>query len=334
MEPCEIYDPSFGLSEESRYTGSKSARPLDFEQPDIEQMQKDDLLPTRYADYGKHRKNYRLIQLDSKIFENDDLYQSTDPELLDYLTAPPSVQQLNEEIWLVAWKHVCKENEWLEMRNYRDCGLGPYCKLCNRWAEVPHLLSDKCTKARADHGGSGPLLTAILAAEEERKSQGQRSRAEPGLQSGTSGGASSSAARPMYFDTSHLLGSSSGSCAKPGCCFRSGGRGSPNHCCKRCQKAHEHGVHRLYKDPDTGETWKKRHGPGCTCHIDRRSTAELARLPLPSLTMPRVSSQMCCPCCSMMCLKSSSSLLRPDLFTAHHELYHRVCLCMFEALFL
>ena len=39
-------------------------------------------------------------------------------ELLEYLTAPPSVQEMCPEGWIEAWEHVCWENSWLEMKEY------------------------------------------------------------------------------------------------------------------------------------------------------------------------------------------------------------------------
>ena len=116
---------------------------------------------------GHRKKNIRLLQLDSAIMNERDI----DFELLEYLTSPSSVQRLNPEMWQLAWEHVCVENQFLVMEadvSEEGPGKGPYCTLCAKWAEVPHLLSDKCRQKRLSQGYAqdGPLLAAILKAEQ------------------------------------------------------------------------------------------------------------------------------------------------------------------------
>ena len=89
-------------------------------------------------DYGRRKKNIRLLQLDASIMNERDI----DFELLEYLTSPASVQRLNPEMWQGAWEHVCQENPFLVMKedeSDQESGQCPYCNLCSKWAEIPPL---------------------------------------------------------------------------------------------------------------------------------------------------------------------------------------------------
>ena len=93
-----------------------------------------------------------------------------DFELLEYLTSPASVQRLDPAMWQNAWEHVCNENTFLVMKEDEADkimmrGQCSYCTLCPKWAEVPHLLSDKCRQKRKSNGYAqdGPLLAAIAS---------------------------------------------------------------------------------------------------------------------------------------------------------------------------
>ena len=113
------------------------------------------------------KTNIRRLQLESTIMNERDI----DFELLEFLTSPPSVQRMTPEEWQQAWEYVCIENKWLVMQedqSDQESGECPYCIFCSKWAEVPHLLSDKCRQKRQSQGYAqdGPLLAAILKAEQ------------------------------------------------------------------------------------------------------------------------------------------------------------------------
>jgi len=109
-------------------------------------------------------RNYLL-----KSLSNDLKYVRTiDNDLFEYLTSPPSVQEISPDMWEDAWEHVCRENsEWLEMRLASGVGLCPFCKRCKKWAVLPHLLSESCRNQREKKRPflqPGKLLEAILEA--------------------------------------------------------------------------------------------------------------------------------------------------------------------------
>ena len=121
-------------------------------------------------DFGpvKKHKNVRLVQCNPALMEDENV-KDVDLDLLEYLTSPPSVQTLDPDMWMLVWKEVRKENNWIEMREDQKSGLCPYCTLCGRWAEVTHLLSAKCsTKVTTRNKSHGPILTEILEAEQKR----------------------------------------------------------------------------------------------------------------------------------------------------------------------
>lgn len=231
-----------------------------------------------------------LLQLPVQIMERRDV----DLELLEFLTAPPSVQIQSPEMWVSAWRQVCLENEWLVMVDHETRGEGPYCTVCKKWAELSHLTSPKCKSNRRNLTVS-PFLSTILTAEEQRVNKWLENRAtmphiepvveqcaetcaKPRLQFRTTPCAETAAmpleqslpqatscvaaVRPVQHDAD--------TCPTVGCLYRRGSRGSATHCCKRCECAYKKGVARLYADPVTGERWRKAHGPECTQHADRR----------------------------------------------------------------
>ena len=108
----------------------------------------------------------RWLMLDPEIMKE----KTVSMELLEYLTAPPSVQEMCPEGWIKAWEHVCWENSWLEMKEYGYGGSQwkcPFCTLCGAWAEAQHLVSKECLQKRKVQNCEepGPLLKAILQAE-------------------------------------------------------------------------------------------------------------------------------------------------------------------------
>ena len=149
----------------------------------------------------------------------------------------------------------------------------PYCTVCSKWAEVPHLLSHKCRQNRQSdenngYAQDGPLLAAILKAEQSTLSD-------------------STDTLPQHPDPEPVASGRHATgvcCPKEGCGLRAGSRLSRTHCCRRCEMAHLHGKKRLKRDPGpgptTGEVWKKSHGSDCTGHIDRD------RPPVPSRPHP------------------------------------------------
>ena len=171
-------------------------------------------------------------------------------------------------MWQNAWEHVCSENMFLVMKNNeadQESGQCPYCTLCSKWAEVPHLLSDKCIQKRRSNGYAqdGPLLAAILKAEQQSTNLPQYPKPQtPGL------------LPPGGINLKASFGHATGVCPKEGCGLRAGCRSSRTHCCRRCEMEHLHGKPRLDRDPGpgptTGEVWKKAHGPECTGHVDRK----------------------------------------------------------------
>ena len=187
---------------------------------------------------------------------------------------------MNPDMWLAAWEHVCSENKFLEMKtdeaDQAATGPCPYCTLCSKWAEVPHLLSDKCREKRHHYGCAqdGPLLAAILKAEQPTNLPQHPNPKTPGP------------LPPDQFSLKASFGHATGVCPKEGCGLRAGCRSSRTHCCRRCEMAHLHGKPRLDRDPGpgptTGEVWKKAHGPECTGHADRKM-----RPPVPSRQHPQ-----------------------------------------------
>ena len=115
---------------------------------------------------GPRRNQVHLLQLSPELMHHRDI----DEGLLEFLTAPLSVQKLSPDVWLDVWQHVAEENwEWMEMRGDASCGPCPYCRICDRWAENSHLQSKACQSRRDVQGFKmGPVLTAILEAEGER----------------------------------------------------------------------------------------------------------------------------------------------------------------------
>lgn len=224
-------------------------------------------------EYPPHRKHVRLLQLDQSLMESRDV----DLELAEYLTAPASVQQLDPDMWTRAWTQVCEENDWIEMRDHEKCGPCPFCTLCNKWAEVGHLMGKHC-RGRQDRREkkASPLLEAILHAEGERRSS-RAEMVERAAQAQAAAPAAGPAAKPPAFaaPTAQMYGragapataapaaetySRTGAparqetghrppvpppppppprdkCQKHGCPFRRGGAGSRTHCCKRCEYA-------------------------------------------------------------------------------------------------
>ena len=131
------------------------------------------------ADKSRRRKNNPLLQLSADLMENRDI----DFDLLEYLCAPVSVQQMypeSDEMWARTWQHVCEENDtWLTMREDPAGGkcLCPWCLQCNKWVDIKHLVSKGCRKnVSKQRLRVGPLLAAILAAEQRKSDPGQPSR--------------------------------------------------------------------------------------------------------------------------------------------------------------
>ena len=126
-------------------------------------------------------------------------WKNIDVDLFEFLTAPPSVQSMYENaegMWQEVWTLVCQENGGLEMLSRKDEEAGPseeekpagfqhqaatgaedededdkepagfyaYCKVCSQKANVSHLVSADCPVRNS----GGPLLKAILAAEQDR----------------------------------------------------------------------------------------------------------------------------------------------------------------------
>ena len=76
---------------------------------------------------GLPQKNVLMISLGIHLFEE----RNIDMDLVEFLTSPSSVQVQDVEMWQVAWRYVCKENAWLEMRE-SGCSAGDclWCTLC------------------------------------------------------------------------------------------------------------------------------------------------------------------------------------------------------------
>eukprot|EP00928_Gymnodinium_smaydae_P058179 TRINITY_DN41407_c0_g1_i1.p1 TRINITY_DN41407_c0_g1~~TRINITY_DN41407_c0_g1_i1.p1 ORF type:complete len:501 (-),score=79.22 TRINITY_DN41407_c0_g1_i1:495-1997(-) len=185
-----------------------------------------------------------LLQLDPDDLQHD---KDIDLDLLEFCTAPPSVQKLQPEMWLDVWDHVHEENEWLGKK-----GEYPYCNLCEAYADLSHLLSEGCEEnVRQNEKEVGPLLKAILLAEKRQREGTLTKKKDPSAKSTAKSDAGLACGEPQK-------------CQKPGCPFPAGGKNSPTHCCKRCQLADEKGVDQLYTDPRTGNPWRQPHGPECT----------------------------------------------------------------------
>jgi len=128
------------------------------------------------VDHSRRRKNVPLLQLSADLMEQTDI----DFDLLEFLCAPVSVQQMyleSDEMWVRAWEHVCKENDWLTMKDDTKGGPCPWCLQCKKWVDIRHLVSKGCRRNVSAQGLTvGPLLAAILAAEERKVDPGRPSR--------------------------------------------------------------------------------------------------------------------------------------------------------------
>lgn len=258
---------------ESRQTRTTGERPRDLLACDEEaELSGEERLPGR-ADYGPHRKHVRLLQLDRRLLERRDV----DLELAEYLTAPASVQELDPDMWTRAWNQVCEENDWIEMRDHEKCGPCPHCTLCCKWAEVGHLMGKNCRSKQAKRGKEvGPLLEAILKAEEER-------RLARVVRSPTAEAPEVPAAVEEHGKRlpTPPPPPPKGRCPRPGCPHMTGGRGSATHCCKRCEFSHKAG-RRLDRDPRTGQPWAQDHGPECTSKLTREAYHRMPPPPPPA----------------------------------------------------
>ena len=131
----------------------------------------------RIEEEPREEDEVHMLQIDKDQIMGD---RAVPEDLLEYLTAPPTVQILSPETWLDVWQHVCRENqEWLEMRDDPRCGPCPYCRMCKRWAALSHLRSEGCESRRREEGVAlGHVLAAILEAENKRVSAEQPTRAD------------------------------------------------------------------------------------------------------------------------------------------------------------
>mmetsp|Transcript_44404 Transcript_44404/g.105186 ORF Transcript_44404/g.105186 Transcript_44404/m.105186 type:complete len:766 (+) Transcript_44404:259-2556(+) len=232
-----------------------------------------------------------------------------DEELTDFLMAPLSIQDMetdSHEMWKKVWQYICEEEpdsrEWLSLEKHSEApeaGLLPRCALCEEWADMPHLLSKKCTVARkADGLKPGRILDAILKSADESDYIVKKKHADEtedfdneedatGAMSSTSATepedsyqaeAAAATVQPIMREgvAVHLPQSTTrpppekprfwGRCKTKGCPWPLGSKGSMSHCCYRCQASDEAG-YQLKGDPRTGEPWKKKHGADCTSHL-------------------------------------------------------------------
>ena len=105
---------------------------------------------------SEKREQIRLLRL--RPVEVQEVREFKD-DLVDFVTAPLSVQRIAPEVWLDVWKYTCQENpEWLE---WRDC---PYCKLCLKDCVFSsHLLSRECWRRQKRFDVTpGSVLKEIL----------------------------------------------------------------------------------------------------------------------------------------------------------------------------
>mmetsp|Transcript_1607 Transcript_1607/g.4146 ORF Transcript_1607/g.4146 Transcript_1607/m.4146 type:complete len:583 (+) Transcript_1607:84-1832(+) len=238
-------------------------------------------------------KPFRFRKLPPDVAELD-----LDEALVEFVTAPVSLQELTQQqdpgMWEKVWEIVCEENRWLQMQRHWEVqdteapngGCFPFCIYCEKWADMPHLLSKQCLAQRKAEGAQlGRLLTAILdTAErndyvpisshgEEKVSTSADVRSEGEAASEVSTDVALPIQRPKGWEFPASTARSSqapprffGRCAAPDCPWPLGGRGSQSHCCFRCQESHKAGKP-LKEDPRTGEPWRKRHGAECTSHV-------------------------------------------------------------------
>ena len=111
----------------------------------------------------------RPLQLSGDLMEQRDI----DLELLEFLTAPVSVQGMDvtyqEEKWAEAWTRVSEENQWWMGTQKHELTKQewPYCRLCGDWAPPAHLCPAACRRKVGEHIAlhghrKGPLVDAIL----------------------------------------------------------------------------------------------------------------------------------------------------------------------------
>ena len=107
-------------------------------------------LPDADADSGRLRNAFCLpkLRLTDDLMERRDM----DLELLEFLTAPVSVQMMDPEKWVEAWEIACCENNWwMHMQTDEKGSKWPYCKLCSQWAQPCHLTSNGCRQKVSEY---------------------------------------------------------------------------------------------------------------------------------------------------------------------------------------
>ena len=145
--------------------------------PEQNKMSTTSRRPDPDADSCRLRRAFCLpkLRLGDDVMEQRDI----DLELLEFLTAPVSVQMMDPEKWSEAWELACRENNWwMYMRKDERGREWPYCRLCSTWAEPSHLTSNGCrqkvTEYTTRHDDNiGPLLQEILTALDKKREQRQ-----------------------------------------------------------------------------------------------------------------------------------------------------------------
>ena len=166
--------------------------------PGQNQMSMTSRQPDPDADSRWLRRAFFLpkLRLGDDVMEQRDI----DLELLEFLTAPVSVQMMDPEKWIEAWELACRENDWwLYMRKDERGQDWPYCRFCSAWAVPAHLTTDECRQRVAEYTARqddniGPLLREILTALDKKREQRQN---RTGTTSGAGRGLSSESEEGM-----------------------------------------------------------------------------------------------------------------------------------------
>eukprot|EP00929_Paragymnodinium_shiwhaense_P111238 TRINITY_DN7897_c0_g1_i1.p1 TRINITY_DN7897_c0_g1~~TRINITY_DN7897_c0_g1_i1.p1 ORF type:complete len:606 (-),score=114.40 TRINITY_DN7897_c0_g1_i1:157-1917(-) len=247
------------------------------------------------------RVTYPSCETVLQLSENLPKLKHLDVDFVEFLTSNPEMQEMDDDcqgMWKETWELVSEENPWITMKDPsgdEDEPHCPYCTLCDKWIDVRHLLSGFCRGrvqkwCEEEEGREvGPLLQEIMDAgkldmeKRSRRPASDSSDSEDDIEDMVK---SEDHAQIAAF-SQRLLAE-----AGPGlnfthmcvCGLPAPGRNSTTHCCRRCELTCQAG-RRLTQDPETGQSWKKPHGPECTLHR-LRAYRRHARAQNPNSHMP------------------------------------------------
>ena len=138
---------------------------------------------------------YHVVELPvHPMLDLTQVRSTPEPDLMEYLMAPPVVQSLAPETWEAVWQTISHEEQWLIATERAEGKTTLQCVICrdaggskdNATMNIAHLCFSKCQKAISEKVDQKSLLGAILEcaresppkvyAVEERNVQNVRSR--------------------------------------------------------------------------------------------------------------------------------------------------------------